>query len=54
MKNYSGNVVIVVGPQGQNRYTIPLPFDDEFINLGWKVCEFRKMNEVDYIVVYSR
>ena len=56
MNRFSGNVVIVIGPdEGQNRTTDPLPFDIKFEELRWILRNERKLdNRKDVATVYTR
>ncbi|XP_063987193.1 uncharacterized protein LOC135167676 [Diachasmimorpha longicaudata] len=56
MKNYSGRVIFIIGPdKNQNRCTDPLPFDGKLNELGWRLSRARKLdNEKDFFTVYVR
>lgn len=53
---FKGNVIIVIGPaEGQNRYTMPLPFDKKFIEYGWQLGKSQEISlSNDYVCVYFR
>lgn len=55
MENYKGNLVLVIGPEGDNCTTDPLPFDTKFKEYNWKLIKERKlMYSNNYITVYSK
>ena len=56
LKEYKGNVIFVIGPDsGQNRYTNPLPFDQQFVDHGWRLSMSREIIlSKDYICMYVR
>lgn len=56
MKNYTGNLIFVIGPKAsENRWTDPMPFDKRFNEYGWRLIEKKEMERTnDYITVYSK
>lgn len=56
LKEYKGNVIFVIGPDaGQNRYTNPLPFDQQFADHGWQLSMSKEiLLSKDYICMYVK
>ena len=56
LQEYKGNIILVIGPSlGQNRYTNPLPFDQQFAEHGWKLNTSHEIPlSKDYICMYVR
>lgn len=56
IKNYKGNLILVIGPmQGNNCTTDPLPFDVKFEKYGWKLIKVKKLaRSNNYITAYSK
>ncbi|XP_011140850.1 uncharacterized protein LOC105184021 [Harpegnathos saltator] len=55
MKNYKGNLVLVIGSEADNCTTDPLPFDAKFEKYNWKLMKKRKLAySNNYITAYSK
>ncbi|XP_043461305.1 uncharacterized protein LOC122497940 [Leptopilina heterotoma] len=56
LREFNGNVIFVIGPdEGQNRYTMPLPFDKKFTEYGWHLSKSQEISfSKDFICMYVR
>lgn len=56
VRSYKGDLILVIGPTGDNCTTDPLPYDEKFEEHGWKLTKERRLvySNTNYITAYSK